>query len=98
MSTDGENDDGDNESEAMFSRVERIPTMGDSDDDDDDEGIYDKRPVSGDTLTLKQIASLACKRIDIGTAVLPQPLFSQDRKSTRLNSSHLDLSRMPSSA
>ena len=76
MSTHAENDDGDNESEAMFSRVERIPTIGDS-DDDDDEGLYDKRP-DRQTLTLKQIASIACKRIDIGTAVLPQPLFSHD--------------------
>ena len=76
MSTDGENDDGDNESEAMFSRVERVPTIGDSDDDDDD-GTYDKRP-DRNSMTLKEIASLACKRIDIGTAVLPQPLFSHD--------------------
>ena len=76
MSTDGENDDGDNESEAMFSRVERVPTIGDSDDDDDD-GTYDKRP-DRNSMRLKEIAFLACKRIDIGTAVLPQPLFSHD--------------------
>jgi hypothetical protein len=86
MSTHAENDDGDNDSEAMFSRVERIPTIGDSDDDDDDEGLYDKRP-DRQTLTLKQIASIACKRIDIGTAVLPQPFSPMMWKTYRMRNS-----------
>ena len=34
---------------------------------------------------------------DVGALILPAP-FWPDRKSTRLNSSHLRLSRMPSSA
>ena len=33
-----------------------------------------------------------------GTAPTPRQLLKADRKSTRLNSSHLDVSRMPSSA
>ena len=40
--------------------------------------------------------------IDRETAIVPTPVISfemgQDRKSTRLNSSHTDISRMPSSA
>ena len=40
------------------------------------------------------------KGMDIGTAKLPKSarLEIPDRKSTRLNSSHTDISRMPSSA
>ena len=38
------------------------------------------------------------KRIGLEAGPLSQWLFSADRKSTRLNSSHLKLSRMPSSA
>jgi GH35 family endo-1,4-beta-xylanase len=69
-------DDGDTDSEAMFRRVQRIPTIGDSDDDDEiEEGDDDPENEFG---TLKQIAALACKRIDIGTAILPKPLFSHD--------------------
>ena len=35
---------------------------------------------------------------DIGDATLVVPLIKEDRKSTRLNSSHSQQSRMPSSA
>jgi GH35 family endo-1,4-beta-xylanase len=63
-------DDGDTDSEAMFRRVQRVPTVGDSDDEIDGE--------EDDDQTLKQVAALCCKRIDIGTAVLPKPLFSHD--------------------
>ena len=34
----------------------------------------------------------------VGQAVIDFNMIEEDRKSTRLNSSHLDLSRMPSSA
>ena len=36
--------------------------------------------------------------INLGTGAFLQRVFTQDRKSTRLNSSHTDISRMPSSA
>ena len=37
-------------------------------------------------------------REELGTRLWPADTFVEDRKSTRLNSSHLKLSRMPSSA
>ena len=36
--------------------------------------------------------------IDIAVSGLPPEVFFRDRKSTRLNSSHIEPSRMPSSA
>lgn len=60
----------DDDSEALFRRVQRVPTEDDSEDEDDDSAV--------DGLSLQQTAALACKRIDIGTAVLPKPLFSPD--------------------
>ena len=43
--------------------------------------------------------SRICQEIDQQVqAFLGRPLESRDRKSTRLNSSHSELSRMPSSA
>ena len=47
-------------------------------------------------LTLAALA-LETKRLRLGTGVVVLPL-NQDRKSTRLNSSHSRASRMPSSA
>jgi len=52
--------------------LQRVPTESEDEaawrDDDDD--------VDDDTL--RAVASRACKKIDIGTAVLPQPLFTPD--------------------
>ena len=52
----------------------------------------------------RQLAALQSRLNDLGVRardigeVLPQVLHRQDRKSTRLNSSHQSVSRMPSSA
>jgi endo-1,4-beta-xylanase len=46
-------------------------------EDDDDEEDDDEEEDEAD-LTLKHYASLACKRIDVGTAVMPSPLFEAD--------------------
>ena len=50
-------------------------------------------PSRTDTFGLVMIEALAC-----GTPVAAYPVTGPDRKSTRLNSSHTDISRMPSSA
>jgi GH35 family endo-1,4-beta-xylanase len=70
----------DDDSEALFRRIQRVPTIGDSDLDDDNNNDGDGDSTSGRPggLTLRQTATLACKRIDIGTAILPKPLFFPD--------------------
>ena len=41
---------------------------------------------------------LACEALEAGRAQWEEPVVIRDRKSTRLNSSHIQKSRMPSSA
>lgn len=70
------------DSEALFRRIHRVPTVGDSDDDDDEVGVtnhHSGNPMfDGSELSLRQMAARMCRRIDIGTAVLPKPLFCPD--------------------
>ena len=53
--------------------------------------------VSGATLMLVPLAYLVIKRVNTLKQAVTRHV-SIDRKSTRLNSSHTDISRMPSSA
>ena len=53
--------------------------------------------VNGTNITLGQMIVLRGTLSEQYQA-LPDDVLFKDRKSTRLNSSHLDLSRMPSSA
>ena len=71
----------------------------------DDEVLYelaDLFRVFGDSTRIKILYALHDNELcvqDIANAVqLSQSAVSQDRKSTRLNSSHVNRSRMPSSA
>ena len=61
--------------------------------------IDQKRPAVGErTMTLKAVpffTQLTDRELDVVRAVAAE---KKDRKSTRLNSSHYALSRMPSSA
>jgi endo-1,4-beta-xylanase len=50
-----------------------MTTAGDDEEEDDDDDDDDEMD-----LTLKHYASLACKNIDVGTAVMPSPLFQAD--------------------
>jgi len=62
----------------------RVPTDEMEDDDDDEEEDDEVTGADADDeeayhkLTLKQMASRACKHIDIGTAIMPKPLFTAD--------------------
>ena len=64
-----------------------VPTESDADDDDDEDFPF---APPNDGLTLKQTAAQACKRIDIGTAVLPKPLFYTDVEDSSNNVAYLN--------
>ena len=62
----------------------------------DDKGNYDYEDINTVAVELDELYSV---RLDKDTTLTIVPRLSQlDRKSTRLNSSHPTLSRMPSSA
>ena len=58
-----------------------------------------EKALQGDSLALGRLAR-SVDDLDAGAARIISDLFPMggDRKSTRLNSSHIPLSRMPSSA
>jgi endo-1,4-beta-xylanase len=61
--------------------IEDLKTLDANEDGgyhDDDLEIDDDDDTSTDGLTLKQVAMQCCKRIDVGAAVLPKPLFHPD--------------------
>ena len=63
------------------------------------EGFVDLREVSSVVQVVKEATDHhALRRALITMNSEASPVFSTDRKSTRLNSSHRSLSRMPSSA
>ena len=58
------------------------------------DSLRDRRTV----ISMIVVPLLVMPLLTIGMGVLLLSMIGQDRKSTRLNSSHLKLSRMPSSA
>ncbi|GKY99631.1 hypothetical protein MPSEU_000917200 [Mayamaea pseudoterrestris] len=60
------------------SRTFSVASTRSDDEDDDDFDDDASTPKDLSKCTLKQLASLACKRIEIGTAVMPKPLFEPD--------------------
>ena len=52
----------------------------------------------GKTVEFDDGSQIEAKAVIIATGASPRKLNAKDRKSTRLNSSHIPLSRMPSSA
>lgn len=71
-----ENDDG-----AVQIMKEKGRVSADTDDEDNEEAeeedLEDDDDLPGEE-TLRQVANRACKRIDIGCAILPDPLFRPD--------------------
>ena len=55
-------------------------------------------PASGRCIAEVPEASVAQVNAAVAAAEAAAPAWAQDRKSTRLNSSHFQVSRMPSSA
>lgn len=41
-------------------------------------------PTDKDNLTLRELATQLCKQIDIGTAILPKPLFVHDDETNHI--------------
>ena len=58
----------------------------------------DLNQAQQNSTTLKSNMLLASEKLEVLLETLPADIASTDRKSTRLNSSHSTLSRMPSSA
>ena len=55
--------------------------------------------VAGDTVTVvSSLAGNVIVKVKESRVAISEELARKDRKSTRLNSSHTDISRMPSSA
>ena len=53
---------------------------------------------AGKNWELHQVSNAECEQVFFNRPILVAPDEKQDRKSTRLNSSHIQKSRMPSSA
>ena len=62
--------------------------------------MYHRRPPTGWTSWEGPLRPRAfdLATVEVGPTVWTAPTILKDRKSTRLNSSHTDISRMPSSA
>ena len=62
--------------------------------------IYIRALFSGAKVTFTELIALKLRSVPVGAVVDTRitAVKSGDRKSTRLNSSHTDISRMPSSA
>ena len=81
--------------------LQRVPTESEDEMFHGAESIQQQPPDGScaTRTTLRQVAEQACKRIDIGTAIMPQPLFTADVEDSVSHSVLVrdDESRMPDS-